>query len=332
MDLSSLGVRSRGVWTRSQALRLLAPAQIDHLVRQRCWQVVWPGVYADGGYTLDAHQRAFAAVLASGGAEQPVPFGNPDPVSGVQRRRLRAVAAGRTAGRVWGFPLIDDEDPATHAHEADLDDVLSWTGSRTLRFRGRELRRHVLTVRKGDLLRLPSGLWITSPLRTLADCAQLLTHEALVCALDDALHREVVAAADLQAAAAGVRRRPGAPALRRAVELADGRAEAPTETLARLILLPALPNLVPQVELFDTAMRLVARFDLGDEEVKLAVEADGLKGHAGPRMVAKDQRRDRRTGSFGWATERTTWWEVRRAQEQLRRRVVAAHEARRAAA
>jgi very-short-patch-repair endonuclease len=90
------------------------------------------------------------------------------------------------------------------------------------------------------------------------------------------------------------------------------------------------PGLVPRVELFDAGMRLVARLDLGDEEAKLAVEADGKKGHAGTQMVAKDRRRDRRTGSFGWATERTTWFEVRRQQAALRERVVAAHEARRA--
>jgi hypothetical protein len=325
------GANSRGIWTRRQALELLTRGQVRALLRTS-WQVLWPGVYADARHPLDAEQRAFSAVLASGGAGQPVAYGDPAPVTGERRRRLRAVAAGRTAARVWGFPLIDDADPATGAQEASLDDVATWHDTRPLMCRDRTLLRHAPSFAAGDLVCTTSGLWLTSPLRTLVDCAQLLTHEALVCALDDALHREIASRADVEAIAAGRRGLPGAPALRRAVAVADGRAEAPSETLARLILQPVLPGLVPQVELFDAAKRLVARFDLGDEDVKLAVEADGVKGHAGTQMVAKDRRRDRRTGAFGWETERVTWFELRREQAQLRARVVAAHAARRHAA
>jgi hypothetical protein len=113
-----------------------------------------------------------------------------------------------------------------------------------------------------------------------------------------------------------------APALRAAIAVADGRAESPAETLARLLLLPVLAGLVPQVELFDGAARLVARFDLGDPEVKLAVEADGTRGHAGTAMVAKDRRRDRRSEAQGWTTERVTWFELRREQAAVVRRMV----------
>lgn len=332
MDLSSLGVGSLGLWTRAHALALASAAQIDHLVATRTWQVLWPGVYADGGCPLDAEQAALAAVMAAGGGGQPVPFGEPDPATGQRRKRLVAVAFGRTAARVHGFPLIDDDDPATGARERVLDDVARWTSGRDQRWGERRLVVHQPRFGPGDLVRRPSGLWITSPLRTLVDCARLLSHEALVCALDDALHRELVDTDSLNARAIARRGLPGGPAFRRAVALADGRAESPNETLARLILLPVLPRLVPQVRLFDAGMRLVARFDLGDEEVKLAVEADGRTGHAGTQMVAKDRRRDRRTEAFGWATERTTWWEVRREQDQLKARVVAAHAARRTTA
>jgi hypothetical protein len=87
-------------------------------------------------------------------------------------------------------------------------------------------------------------------------------------------------------------------------------------------LLPVLPGLVPQVELYDRFGRLVARFDLGDEEVKLAVDMDGKRGHAGTAMVAKDRRRDRRTEPYGWWTERGTWFEVRRQAREFQARVV----------
>ncbi len=114
--------------------------------------------------------------------------------------------------------------------------------------------------------------------------------------------------------------------------LADGRAEAPTETLARLLLLPVVPALRPQVELFDAQMRLVARFDPADGRVRFGVEADGRAGHARHRMVAKDRRRDRRTASFGWETERRTWYEMRCHPAELKARVAAAYEAKRRAA
>lgn len=322
-DVSSLGATSLGLWTRTEALALRSAAHIDAHVRAGVWQLPWRGVYADAGYVLAPEQRALAAVLASGGAGQPIPVGPPDPVTGRRRRRVRAVAFGRTAARVWGFPLIDDDDPATGAAEHLLDDVAVSRHLPTLTCGGRTLQRREARLFRADLLRRPSGLWVTSPARTLVDCAGLLSHDALVCALDDALHSELVSPAQL---AEAVRQRKGAahaPALRRAVALADARAESPAETLARLVLVPSLPGLRPQVELFDAVARLVARFDLGDETIRLAVEVDGRAGHAGEPMVAKDRRRDLRTARFGWSTERVTWFDVRRRQDEMRARVVA---------
>ena len=319
-DLSGLGARSLSVWTRRQAGALLTPGEIASLVRTGVWQVVWRGVYSDGGFVLDAEQRAVGAVLAAGGTLDPVPH----PVTG--EPQLRAAACGRTAARVWGFPLIDDADPSTGAEEYLLDDVAVARRVATARSGRRTLRPHEVRLGVSDLVRRPSGLWVTSPLRTLVDCARLLSVEALVCATDAALHRHQVTLAGLAAGAAAGEGRPGAPALRRAVELADLRSESPAETLTRLLLLPVIPTLVPQVELFDSASRLVARFDLADQAVRFAVEADGKRGHAGTAMVARDRRRDRSTGRWGWATERVTWFELRRQQAALVQRVLEEYE------
>jgi hypothetical protein len=153
-------------------------------------------------------------------------------------------------------------------------------------------------------VRLPSGLWVTTPLRTLVRCASLLTFHALVCAADAALRTRHVDAEGLAAAAERRRGQRGAVVLRRPAGSADGRAESPAESLTRLLVLPALPAFEPQVELFDHAARLLARFDLADRAVRMAVEAAGKAGHAGELMVAKDRRRDRRTEALGWHTER----------------------------
>ena len=309
-DTSTLGLRSHSVWTRAQALEVLGRGQVDALVRSRTWQVPWRGVYADGGHDLDAEQRAWAAVLAVGGA------------------RLDAAASGRTAARLWGLPLIDDLDPATGHQEHLLEDVAVTRRLPTQHRAGRSLRPTRTRLVRSDLVRLPSGLPVVSPLRALVDCAGLIAPDALVCAVDAALHRGLVTRQDLDAAVRARAGRAHGLALAAAVASADGRAESPPETLARLLLQPSLPGLEPQVELFDETARLLARFDLGDQEVRLAVECDGKAAHAGAAMVAKDRRRDRRTEAYGWRTERVTWFELRRERAAVLRRITDVHAAR----
>jgi hypothetical protein len=301
VDLSSLGDGSSGVWTRAEALRCgLSNEQVDYRVRTGEWQRLRRGVFCDAGVAPDAPMRGWAAIKAAGGAG-------------------RAWAAGRTTARLFRLPLIDDEDPATGAVEHVHDDVAVHTGRHPTPRTTLHVQR--LQLQRGQTVRVEGCPTLTLD-KALPGLARTLTHEALVCLLDAALHRDLVDLERLAAVVAEQRGRKGGALLREAVALADGRAESPAETLARLVLLPVLPGLVPQVQLFDRTMRELARFDLGDEEIKLAVEADGTRGHAAAQMVAKDRRRDRRTGRFGWTTERCTWWELRREQDDLRDRVV----------
>jgi hypothetical protein len=315
-DLSPLGGSSGGVWTRTHALQLVTPAVVRSALRSGAWRVVWPGVYADGGYELTAEQRCWAAVLASGGAGPPVPWRGSDDLSARPRFRLRAVACGRTAARLWGLPLVDDEDPATGACERVLDDVAVWSHLPAVHHEGWLLRRHRLHLNAEDLVRTATGLYITSPLRTLVHCCRLLAPEAAVCMLDHALHSGLVQRADLVRAVEARAGSPGVDDLRRAVSYADGRAESCAETLTRLLVLPVVPGLEPQVELRDDRGLVVARFDLADRARRFAVETDGKAGHSGPVMVAKDRARDVRTERYGWCTERVTWFDVRRRQRE----------------
>jgi very-short-patch-repair endonuclease len=338
MDLRSLGDGSLGLWTRPQALALMTRGTLNRIA-SRSWQIPFTGVYADAGYELSAVQWAQAAVLASGGAGQPMEYGEPR-ADGSRRSRLVAVACGRSAARVWGLPLIDDADPATHATEYLLHDVQVWRSLPTMTAPARaggpdraggsdragrpdrpQLRRHRLTGLGGGLMQHGTGLWLTTPLRTALDCVTLVSPEAAVCVLDDGLHRELFTSAELTAAVAARAGKPGATALRAAVASADGRSESPNETLARLLLQPTLPGLEPQVQLHDERGRLLARFDFGDRAVRLAVDMDGKRGHAGEQMVAKDRKRDRASARHGWWTERGTWWEVRRDQAAFVARV-----------
>lgn len=332
MDLSSLGEGAAAVWTRRAAEHRISARSVDRkLVTE--WQSPYPGVLADAGYVLDAEQWAFAGVLASTGDARPVPRGRVDE-SGLLPVRLPAVPCGRDAARVWGFPLIDDDDPATGGLERFEHDVHVWTDRDDLVApvvqgdpRAHVLHRHTLTFYEDELLQHPSGLWLPTPLRTALDCAVLLPFEAAVCVMDDGLHRTLFTPDEVSAALALRVGHPGVEQQRAVAGAADGRAEAASETLLRLLLKPAWPQLEPQVTLCDEHGYPQRRFDLGDREVRLGVEADGKVAHAGERMAARDQSKDRAAWSeHGWWTERATWWQIRRQPEQTRRRVLAARD------
>ena len=305
MDLSSLGEQTGGVWTRADAAALgLTSEQVRRRVERGQWQRLRRGVLTDAGVAPDALMRAWAAVVAAGGPR-------------------RARASGRTTARLLGLPLIDDDDPATRALDWVHDDVAVLPDVHLRRQATLHIRR--LTLVRGDRVRI-GGCPSVALRRALPTLAAVLSYEALVCLLDAALHRGLLDLDGLEQVLVRHAGQPHIATLRRAVAAADGRAESPAETLARLVLLPVLPRLVPQVRLVDAAGRIQARFDLGDEELRLAVEADGKRGHSGDRMVAKDGRRDRRTAGFGWTTERCTWWDLRREQAALRSRVLATAE------
>lgn len=309
VDLSPLGSTSLGIWRRTDALAVQTPGRIRGRLGSGEWRSPLRGLYCDGGYELSAEQWACAAGLVSGPG---------------------AVACGRSAARVWGLPLINDSDPATRRNERFRHEVSSKGGYGRLLMppaagdpRGHEVRRHRLTMAPGDVLQHPGGFLITSPLRTVVDAPGLLGHEAAVCLLDAALHRRLVSLSDLDHAAKARVGTAGSRALQRALTAADGRAESALETLGRLLLLPVLPGLVPQVTLRNYEGDVVARFDLADKLVKLAFEGDGKRGHVGEQMVAKDRHRDRTSEAFGWHTERMTWWDVRRQPDALVARATA---------
>jgi hypothetical protein len=300
--IAALGAGTRGVWTTGQALAAgISESGIARRVDAGEWQPLRRGTYCDGGVVADAVMHGWSAVLSRGG-------------------RGRALATGRTTVRLLRLPLIDDRDPATGASDAVHDDVAVFGSARV----GTRGTLHVTrpSLQKGDR-RLIDGCPSMSLARALPGLAGVLSFEALVCVLDAALHRERLTPAALEGVLTRFSGCRHLATLRRAVKVADGRAESPHETLTRLLLLPVLPGLVPQVRVRDAYGRIVARLDLGDEELRLGVEADGKAGHAGDSMAAKDRRRDATTGRLGWTTERITWLEVRRQQEATRRRVLA---------
>jgi hypothetical protein len=316
-----------GVWDAAMARAAgFTPRQI-RTRRAHEWQALRLRTYAYAGVAPSPVMRAAAAVLHAGGELIAGPM--PDTADDVlrsaaesqrvryadrARRQLRAVAAGRTAARVWQIPLVDDEDPATQRFENTIDDVVQ--GLRRPRDAALTSRRIALGA--GDIV-LMHGVPVLSKLRTSVDLGVVLRPDALVAALDHMLHTEQLTLEELTAAVAGDRRgRNGTAAIRAALQLVDAKAESPHESLTRLVLKPVLPGLESQVRIVDRRGQLIARLDLGDEALRLGVESDGAAYHRG--RAAEDRRRDHRTG---WTIERVSWFETRRQQDQLRRRVLA---------
>jgi hypothetical protein len=321
-ELADLGASTRGIWTREQALAATTRGRVDALVRRGEWQSPWPGVYADGGITLDVEQRGFAAVLASGGDHEPVR-------TAAGKRVLRAAACGRLAARLHQLPLIDDDDPATGGREHLIDDVAVGWGGRALTGTAPDgttwtLLRHRRHYGRRELTKLPSGLWATSYAATVADCALLLQPDALVCLLDALLHRRLLTPEALQALVQQRAWLPGAPALRQAVAMADGRAESPNETVVRLVLTPHLPGLVPQQRLRDDRGRSSRASTSATRGCGWRPRLMGSSATPGDRMAARDQRRDRISDARGWRTERCTWFEARCRKQELVRRMLEA--------
>ncbi|HEV2216460.1 MAG TPA: DUF559 domain-containing protein [Candidatus Dormibacteraeota bacterium] len=117
-------------------------------------------------------------------------------------------------------------------------------------------------------------------------------------AIDAALHAGTLEPADLHqyidmnTGAKGIRR------LRRAVALADARAESPMETRLRFDLVAArLPTPEVQVELHDRAGQFLARVDLFYPDARLVIEFDG-QNHR--ERLAADLRRQNALVNAGY--------------------------------
>lgn len=136
------------------------------------------------------------------------------------------------------------------------------------------------------------GFRTTSGLRTAFDLGSQRDLVESVVALDMALHAGLVRVADLalhvsaNAGAKGIKR------LRRAVGLAEPRAESPMETRLRMQLVKArLPRPCVQQDLHDRSGDFLGRADLYYPDRRLAIEYDG-ENHK-DRLVPDLQRQNR---------------------------------------
>jgi hypothetical protein len=169
----------------------------------------------------------------------------------------------------------------------------------------------------------PDG-WVVAPLpealaqAVLALGAHPRGRDHAVAVMDDVLHRGLLTPAGLREARRFTWHRPGAQATRPWWDLADGRAESPAETWARLSCRDAgIPPDVLQLDRLDDAGRFVGRVDMAwrlPDGTWLLVEIDGQEVHGRPGALVRDSERQNRlltggdvllrfSGSAAWRGE-----------------------------
>jgi very-short-patch-repair endonuclease len=150
---------------------------------------------------------------------------------------------------------------------------------------------------------------VTSPLRTVLDCARTLPfHEALAIA-DSACRIGLVSQEEVSAGALALRG-PGRSRALRVAEHTDPAADNPFESGLRAILIETgISGFVTQLVIPDRVP--LTRADLGDPRRRIVFEADSFTYHGDRRGLERDCRRYDELISMDWLVLRFAWEHVR---------------------
>jgi very-short-patch-repair endonuclease len=253
---------------------------------------VQPGVAALEGAPPTAEQFILAAVLSLPGA----------------------VASHRSAAFLWGAELDG-------AHPVDVIAPRS-VGARRVGVTIHRPRPHP-PVRA--IIR--NGVNATTPVRTLLELGAVASIDVVEHVYEQFLVAGVVTSAAAHAALErhGGRGHAGAGTMRAVLErwhLGDRPPDSVLETaLARLLLRYGLPEPSFQHEVHGPGFRY--RLDFAYPEVKVAMEVDGWRYHAGRDVFETDRQRDAILQSAGWIVLRFTWLQVKRRPGWVAERVAA---------
>lgn len=159
-----------------------------------------------------------------------------------------------------------------------------------------------------DALTLVDGTPTTTAVRTVAELILRESRYPAVSLLDSALNRQLVTEDELHSIPALLRGRRGAVAARDYLREANGLAQSPLETRARLRCVDGgVPPDTLQIEVRDDDGYLLGIGDLGWRAARVIAEADGREPHAVPQALFDDRRRQNRLVNAGWTVLRFTW-------------------------
>jgi hypothetical protein len=211
---------------------------------------------------------------------------------------LNGVASHHTAARLLGIDLLGPRrDDVTLTCPPDRD----WIIRNGIHVYAADLpREHV-----GALAGLPS----TTAARTVVDLARVLEFKAGVVAADSALHRKLATKAEMLAVIEALPGRRGISRARAVVEFADGRAESPLESLAR-VLFTALGLPPPDLQVWVGGPQPAGRVDFFWKEFRTVAEVDGALKYANPERAREQLRRDSALRAEGYEVVHFTWQDI----------------------
>jgi len=154
---------------------------------------------------------------------------------------------------------------------------------------------------------------VTTPLKTVLDCARHLPFDEALAIADSALRSGMVTRDELDAV--GVRG-AGAAAVRRVLRHADARAANPFESVLRALCIEMGVEVEPQAEV-DLGTGTVHP-DLACRSCSLAIEADSWTHHTSRAAHRRDCARYNLLVVRGWRVLRFTWEQVMHEQAYVR--------------
>jgi hypothetical protein len=247
----------------------LAAGEVSRYELRRYYRAIMPNIYLDKHVEPSLRQRTTAAWLWSD---------------------REAVIAGAGASAMHGAKWVDDKAAVE----------LIW----------RNARAPQRVVTRDDLLRSGESQWLdglrlTTPERTAFDIGRRETRDRAVADLDALAAATDFKVGDVMELAGQHRRARGLRKLDVALDLVDGGAQSPKETLLRLLLIDAgFPR--PQTQIPVPGPDGFPRYflDMGWEDIMLAVEYEGEQHWTDPRQFGYDVDRQEYISGVGWTVIR----------------------------
>ena len=153
------------------------------------------------------------------------------------------------------------------------------------------------------------GVPVTTVARTVIDLARVLDFRAGVVVADSALQQKLTSNKELKAVIAACQRWPGLRRAAEVAEFADGGAESPLESLARIAFRDSgLPPPELQVEIRDS--EFIGRVDFLWKQFRTVAEADGATKYEDKSRASYEFRRDAKLRDAGLEVVHFTWKDI----------------------
>lgn len=277
-----------GFATTRQLLRVMTRQQLDVKVKNGTLVRIWYGVYAAQEQNLLGRLAALDIFMGQS-----------------------AVACMGTAATLYGF----DTENTSVIHILDPG------------VRVRPTVGLMVYQRTGAPLQQTAGRLATTPAWTAVEVARQLRRPRALATLDAALRSMRCTRDQIETAVVHQRGRRGIVAVRELLPFADGRAESPMESEARLVMIDRglpLPELQYPIHGRDGE---VWRVDFAWPEARLAAEYESIEWHAGREEMLRDKKRWGSIQERGWTIIPIVVDDVRREPDRLADRI-ASHLAR----